>query len=91
MPDFKVHIHHWRYEDGSDGRLGIDPGWYCWVYMPRETIMSDRTDCRNQFEAWVEEFLPSADIAWRFNSGDPMFTLYIADDAEATLFCSRWM
>lgn len=53
--------------------------------------MSDRTDCRNQFEAWVEEFLPSADIAWRFNSGDPMFTLYIADDAEATLFCSRWM
>jgi hypothetical protein len=34
---------------------------------------------------------PTADVIHRFNSGDPMFTVHITDDQEATLFILRWL
>jgi len=33
---------------------------------------------------------PTADCTHRFNSGDPMYTVYIRYDHEATLFQLRW-
>ena len=83
-------IHHWRFEDGNarsinEGRgqyvvLDAPPrGWYCWVY-----------GAGKEFETWMEQNCPSADITHRFNSGDPMHTVYIKDDAEATLFTMKW-
>jgi hypothetical protein len=34
---------------------------------------------------------PTADFTPRFNSGDPMWTVTITDDKEATVFQLRWM
>jgi hypothetical protein len=34
---------------------------------------------------------PTADVTHRFNSGDPMSTVHITDDQEATLFTLRWL
>ena len=83
----KVSIHHWKFEDGQTclnpslpagmGRLDPPPrGWYCWVYP----------DDDHKFEDWMTRMCPTADITHRFNSGNPMWTVFIVDDAEATLF-----
>jgi hypothetical protein len=80
----KTVVHHWRFEDGKTcpnpgGRWALElppRGWYCWVY-PED----DR-----EFEAWMAKNCPTTDITHRFNSGDPMYTVYIKEDAEAILF-----
>lgn len=80
-------VHHWRFEDGNTspnahmpagmGRLDPPPrGWYCWVY--------DGID--DNFEQWMKINCPTADVTHRFNSGDPMYTVYIKEDKEATIF-----
>lgn len=82
-------IHHWRFEDGETcpnpgSRFPLEPpprGWYGWVYP------SDR----DGFVKWMEKNCPTADCTWRFNSGDPMFTVYIKNDQEAILFQLRWL
>jgi hypothetical protein len=83
----KTLIHHWRFEDGvtprNPCRLGeiIPPrGWSCWVYAKDN----------GEFETWMTRNCPTADIAHRFNSGDPMWTVYIKEDTEATLFNLKW-
>jgi hypothetical protein len=85
----RTSVHHWRFETGdredSVGHLWKhDPmprGWYCWVYP------QDGCD----FDAWMKKNCPTADVTFRFNSGDPMYTVYIKEDEEATLFGLRWM
>jgi hypothetical protein len=85
----KTVIHHWRFEDGltcpnPGSPYPIDPpprGWYCWVY----------TNDNDEFEEWMSRMCPTADYTRRFNSGNPMTTVYISDDKEATLFQLRWM
>lgn len=79
---------YWRFEDGEakpnpSSQWGMNPlprGWYCWVYP--------ESNC--EFETWMEENCPTADCVRRFNSGDPMITVYIKDDKEAELFESKW-
>ena len=85
----KTSVHHWRFETGNrEDSVGDlwkhDPmprGWYCWVY-PKDGC---------DFDDWMKKNCPTADVAFRFNSGDPMYTVYIKDDEEATLFGLRWM
>ena len=88
----KVRVHHWRFEDGKTSpnaghpikELILDPpprGWYCWVY-PEDDV---------KFEEWMSRMCPTADCTRRFNSGDPMTTVYISEDSEATAFQLRWM
>ena len=85
----KTVVHHWRFEDGktspnSGHRYELDPpprGWYCWVYAADSM----------EFTEWMIRMCPTADCTHRFNSGDPMTTVYIKDDAEATLFQLKWM
>jgi hypothetical protein len=82
-------IHYWRFDDGTKpinpgnpfGEMFVPRGWYCWVYPSDD----------QEFANWMERMCPTADITHRFNSGDPMWTVYISDDAEATLFQVRWM
>jgi hypothetical protein len=84
----KTVVHHWRFETGdredSVGNMWKhDPpprGWYCWVY----------TDDA-EFDDWMARLCPTADCTHRFNSGNPMITVYIKDDKEATLFQLKWM
>jgi len=33
---------------------------------------------------------PGADVAFRLNSGDPMYTVHITDAREATAFALKW-
>ena len=82
-------VHHWTYHDGvtpinPGNRFGeiIHPrGWSCWVY-PED----DR-----EFEQWMETNCSTAECIHRFNSGDPMYTVYIKEDQEATIFKLKWM
>jgi hypothetical protein len=86
-------VHHWRFEDGvpkkvlpsvvyPDGLMSASPkGWYCWVY-PRDD---------KEFEKWMNTSCPNAEYIHRFNSGDPMYTVYIKKDKEAVLFQLKWM
>jgi hypothetical protein len=88
----KASVHHWRFEDGKTSpnaghpikELILDPpprGWYCWVY-PEDDFA---------FKEWMKRVCPTADMCHRFNSGDPMWTVYINDDVEATVFQLMWM
>lgn len=89
-------VHHWRYEDGwieippilrKDG--GPDRefnsqrrGWFCWVY----------TDDEASFTKWMKKNMKGKyDCTFRFNSGDPMHTVWIQNDEDATLFKLTWM
>lgn len=81
-------VHHWRFEDGitcpnPNTHWKSDPlprGWYCWVY-PQDDY---------EFDNWMTKYCPTADNTHRFNSGDPMHTVFISDDKEAMLFMLRW-
>ena len=88
----KASVHHWRFEDGKTSpnaghpikELILDPpprGWYCWVYPEDDSA----------FEEWMQRVCPTADMCHRFNSGDPMWTVYIKEDVEATVFQLMWM
>lgn len=88
----KTVVRHWRFEDGKtcpnpsmlEGKGRLDPptrGWYCWVY-PENNL---------EFEQWMAKNCPTADCTYRFNSGNPMYTVSITEDKEATIFQLRWM
>ena len=84
----KTTVHHWRFEDGKTcpnpgSQWESEPpprGWYCWVYPEDDSA----------FEEWMSRMCPTADICPRFNSGDPMWTVNITDDTEATVFHLMW-
>jgi len=84
-------IHHWRFEDGKTSpnaghpikELIHDPpprGWYCWMYPGND----------EEFRTWMAQCCPTAEVIHRFNSGDPMWTVYISDENEAMLFKLKW-
>lgn len=85
----KTVVHHWRFEDGKTvpnpgSKWLLDPpprGWYCWVY-PEDY---------DSFYEWMNKNCPTAECTNRFNSGDPMITVFIKEDREATVFQLRWM
>jgi hypothetical protein len=90
MKETKV-VHHWRFEDGEvrsyNHEHGVidtpDPmprGWYCWVF-PQDN---------DDFIGWMNTYCPTADRTFRFNSGNPMHSVYISDDAEAVLFSLKY-
>ena len=83
-------VRYWRYETGESRHenqysalVHMDPpakGWYCWVYA---------ADAK-EFSSWMEECCPGAELIYRFNSGDPMISVYIQDEQEAILFRLKW-
>lgn len=85
----KVSVDYWRFEDGNTAPnpgnpFPLDPpprGWYCWAYP----------DDHNGFKEWMLQACPTADICYRFNSGSPMWTVYINEDVEATVFALKWL
>lgn len=81
----KTSVHYWRYNNGEPGNLfegsSTPRGWYCWVYPEND----------GEFQEWMEQMCPGADIAHRFNNGNPMWTVYIASEREATVFALKWV
>lgn len=91
-------VHHWRYDDGWQETplilKKLNParpdrefneylvGWHCWVYAEDD----------DKFEAWMKHTMKGKyDVTRRFNSGDPMSTVWINLDEDATLFKLMWM
>ena len=82
-------VHHWSFHDGVTpinpgnqfGETVLPRGWTCWVY-PTDNY---------KFEEWMKRMCPTADVTHRFNSGDPMYTVSITKDSEATAFQLMWM
>ena len=92
----RVSVKHWRYEDGwrpiphiLRESYGKDKefdkfivGWHCWVY----------TNNDREFVEWMDNNMKHPyNCDHRFNSGDPMYTIFITHDEDATLFKLRWM
>jgi hypothetical protein len=85
----KTTVHHWQFHNGIDpinpgnpfGEIVIPRGWSCWVY-PEDN---------QAFEEWMARTCPTAEVTPRFNSGDPMYTVSIVDDIEATVFQLMWL
>ena len=78
-------VSYWRF---CDGEVRDNPimehqtrGWRCWVY-PQDDA---------EFVMWMKTNCPSAEVTHRFNNGNPMHTVYIADDSEATIFQLKWL
>lgn len=62
----------------------LDPpprGWYCWAYPSNN----------QEFEDWMAKNCPTTDITHRFNSGNPMYTVYIKEETEAIIFHLKWL
>lgn len=83
---FNAKIYYWTYEDGTPddafGHPGINPpiGWHCWAYPDND----------EEFEKWMSQFCPTSEYTHRFNSGDPMYTVFIKDKKEATMFALKF-
>lgn len=93
-----VKVKHWRYEDGwrnipSVLRRSGGPdkeydknfkGWFCWVYTDDNS--------HDDFVNWMKRNMKGKyDCTFRFNSGDPVHTVWIKEDEDATLFKLTWM
>ncbi len=59
------------------------PRYYCWVFTTPEFPDFDFSD-------WMKTYCPTASCEFRFNSGDPMYSVSITDEKEALLFQLRW-
>ena len=89
---FRTLVHNWHYNDGWTKHYirGKDVtefheelvGWHCWVYP------TDNKD----FDGWMENNMTGEyETIFRFNSGDPMITVFIKSDQDATLFKLKWV
>lgn len=89
-----VLISSWGYQDGWSTMLNHNTGhyeqkfnhdmvgWVCWAY----------TDDTQQFCTWMKEnMIGDFDCTPRFNSGNPMCTVVIRGEQDATLFKLTWM
>jgi hypothetical protein len=85
----KTIVHHWSFHDGvtpinPGNRFGetiLPRSWTCWVYPKND----------QEFVEWMTRMCPTAECEHRFNSGDPMYTVTITKDSEATAFQLMWM
>jgi len=89
-----VYISYWKYSDGWQEDYDIEIkshvrsfeptriGWTCWAYP----------DDPYGFERWMHDNMTGPyNCTRRFNSGNPMNTVWIATDQDATLFKLTWM
>jgi len=59
----------------------VNGGWSCWVYPEND----------KEFVSWMTENCPSSEVIYRYNSGDPMYTVSITEPDEATMFALQWL
>jgi hypothetical protein len=83
-----ISVRNWRYEDATQPmRQHMPIGWYCNVYPIQKSEMSE---WMYMFETWMRENCPSSEFTPRFNSGDIMYSVFIENPKEASLFQLRW-
>jgi hypothetical protein len=95
MSELSITVKQWRYESGEPEKVrgyllrlhpggyreGPPKGWYCWVF----------TNNNKHFETWMTKYCPKAVVIHRYNSGDPMYTVYITSKKEAVRFQDTWI
>ncbi len=100
---FITHIVHWRYEtgwrqipyvlqrDGIEQEYNEDMhGWHCWAY-PGNELRKNAAENKDFFIEWMKENMTGYyEAEYRFNSVDPMYTIFIKEEEDATLFRLRW-
>ena len=89
-------VNHWHYNDGWRHipeilRKDHEPemefeeclvGWHCWAYASQD----------ENIEQWMKDNMAGKyECDFRFNSGDPMHTIIIKENEDATLFKLKWM
>lgn len=87
-------------EDADDGAEGsfrrgvwreepnpIKPGWHCFAY-PTYVMPEDRRENQEfNLETWMSENMTGEyECIMRFNSGDPMHTIFIKESRDAEFF-----
>lgn len=89
---YRTIVQNWNYMDGWRDTIPCIgaprffdknlKGWHCHVY-PGDYI---------EFRQWmIDNMKGEYDADFRFNSGDPMYTVFMADDEDASLFKLKWM
>ena len=93
-----IAVSGWRYEDGwrtlpvalgGDGHKkefdAIIVGWFCQV-----RITDPETE--KNFGKWLKKnMIGPYDLTFRFNSGNPYYSVWIKKDEDATLFKLTWL
>lgn len=79
-----VFVQYWeKREIPLDNRgNGIKGGWFCWVFVDHKSDFD--------FPGWMEKCCPTAEYEFRFNSGNPMYTVCIPCEKEAMIFKLKW-
>jgi hypothetical protein len=104
---YKVLVQNWNYHSGWVDvpfflyKNGKGPtkefredlvGWHCWVYVYPEQGITSTPNIEEAFLAWMDTNMKGRfEADWRFNSGDPVYTIHITDEEDATLFKLRWL
>lgn len=84
---------YWQYQDGWKYQIDClrkskeraweyDPcsvGWFCWTYPSND----------DEFKEFMSK-LESAEYTFRFNGGDPMYTVFIKDKNDAHAFANAF-
>lgn len=87
-----IDVYNWRYENGN--RHYMHGGWYCNAF-PSSNVefghVDDRMLWKEEFEEWMNENCPTSEYNLRFNNGNLMYTVYIKDETEASMFQLRWV
>lgn len=79
MNNAPVRIRHWSLL--NDPEKFKTARYYCWV----SPVQPDY-----DFKGWMAQHCPTANCEFRFNSGDPIYTVSITDEKEALIFKLQW-
>ncbi len=79
MPNLpQISVKYWRYEPGGDGNWGIKAGWRCFIFQKHGSTPIDD---------WLEHYMTGEyECEFKFNSGDPAYITFIAEEKDAMLF-----
>lgn len=93
--DEKPSVHYWTYSDGSrkmarrvngDIEMSVEhdeslKGWHCYVH-----------NAGVDFEKWMNKNMKGKhETIFRFNSGNPAYTVHIKDAEDAAFFKLTWL
>lgn len=80
-------VRYWKFHDGTPEEMGVGAvkwiheqprGYTAWVYL---------SNLPEDFDSWMEGNMHGTyELDMKFNSGNPIYLLYIKEDADAAAF-----
>ena len=78
-----IRVEHWTKQVQHSSLHPMPDGWYCWVY---------EQDHSNTFTDWMDSHMTGKfECIHRFNGGDDMYTVFIADEKDAAFFALTFL